>query len=820
MFADQPKPAEAAHVRIPFARRAVSAELVADLYEILDATMLLLGADQGNIQLYDPARDVLEIIAHRGLPEEFLTALRTVSRQDQTASARALREGRRVVIEDVNQDAAYAPYRHIAAQAGFRAVQATPMLRHDGRLLGVLATELSEARRFSAQELRILDLYSRQAADAVERSRVERDLETARRRLATALNAGEIGVFDWDMLSDQVHGDANFERMFGIKLDEQGSAPRSAFEPFIHPDDREMRADRVKRAIDTGEPYEAEYRIVDGDATRWVISRGRMERDASGKPIRFLGVLLDVTARRKAEQDRKDITDDLDRLFRIHETILSTTDDFAFIFDRNGRFLYANRRLLTVWAKTLDQIIGKTCLELGYEPWHHDMHMREIAQVLATTQPIRGEVPFTGASGISGIYDYIFSPVLGPDGEVEVIVGTTRDVTERKRAEESLREMDRQKNAFLAQLAHELRNPLAPIRNAARIFKMKQSAEPDVLWASEVIDRQVDHLARLIDDLLDVSRISRNKLELRRQRIELQEVVRGAVEISQPTIDQNGHKLVLDVPAEPVYLLADMARLTQALMNLIINAAKYTDVGGRIELSARREGDEAVMRVKDNGIGIDAAAIPRLFEMFFQAEASMDRSQGGLGIGLSLVRSVAELHGGAVEGRSAGLGKGSEFILRVPALAASAKSASSNPVSAGGAAPSSARRVLVVDDNQDGAESLAMFLQIGGHEVHTAYDGEEAVAAAETFRPEVVLLDIGMPKLNGYEACRRIRNSAWGRDMVLIAQTGWGQEEDKRRTKEAGFDDHLVKPVDPIALMKMVTEATRREAVASEKGKG
>ena len=820
MFADQPKPAEAAHVRIPFARRAVSAELVADLYEILDATMLLLGADQGNIQLYDPARDVLEIIAHRGLPEEFLTALRTVSRQDQTASARALREGRRVVIEDVNQDAAYAPYRHIAAQAGFRAVQATPMLRHDGRLLGVLATELSEARRFSAQELRILDLYSRQAADAVERARVERDLETARRRLATALNAGEIGVFDWDMLSDQVHGDANLERMFGIKLDEQGSAPRSAFEPFIHPDDREMRADRVKRAIDTGEPYEAEYRIVDGDATRWVISRGRMERDASGKPIRFLGVLLDVTARRKAEQDRKDITDDLDRLFRIHETILSTTDDFAFIFDRNGRFLYANRRLLTVWAKTLDQIVGKPCLELGYEQWHHDMHMREIAQVLATTQPIRGEVPFTGASGISGIYDYIFSPVLGPDGEVEVIVGTTRDVTERKRAEESLREMDRQKNAFLAQLAHELRNPLAPIRNAARIFKMKQSAEPDVLWASEVIDRQVDHLARLIDDLLDVSRISRNKLELRRQRIELQEVVRGAVEISQPTIDQNGHKLVLDVPAEPVYLLADMARLTQALMNLIINAAKYADVGGRIELSARREGDEAVMRVKDNGIGIDAAAIPRLFEMFFQAEASMDRSQGGLGIGLSLVRSVAELHGGAVEGRSAGLGKGSEFILHVPALAASAKSASSNPVSAGGAAPSSARRVLVVDDNQDGAESLAMFLQIGGHEVHTAYDGEEAVAAAETFRPEVVLLDIGMPKLNGYEACRRIRNSAWGRDMVLIAQTGWGQEEDKRRTKEAGFDDHLVKPVDPIALMKMVTEATRREAVASEKGKG
>jgi PAS domain S-box-containing protein len=809
MFAATHKPSSDSPSRETFARRAVSAELVTDLYEILDATMLLMASEQGNIQIYDPARDVLEIVAHRGLPEEFLRALRTVSRQDQTASARAMRLGKRVIIEDVSKDPEYAPYLSIAEHAGFRAVQATPMLGHDGKLLGVMATELREARRFSPQELRILDLYSRQAADAIERARVERELETARRRLEAALKAGEIGVFDWDMRTDEVHGDENFERIFGVKLDANGIAPQGVFEPRIHPDDRAARLARVRHSIDTGEPYESEYRIVDNGVTRWVISRGKVERDSTGKPVRFLGVLLDISARKQVEQDRNDVTADLDRLYRIHESILGSTDDFAYIFDREGRFVYANRRLLTVWAKSLDQIVGKTCRELGYEQWHHDMHMREIAQVIATKQPIRGEVPFTGDSGISGIYDYIFSPVLGPDGEVEVVVGTTRDVTERKRSEESLREMDRQKNAFLAQLAHELRNPLAPIRNAARIFRMKQSAEPDMLWASEVIDRQVDHLTRLIDDLLDVSRISRNKLELRKQRIELQDVVNAAVEISRPTIDQNGHKLVLDVSAEPIFLLADMARLTQVLMNLIINAAKYTDAGGIIELSAGREGDHAVMRVKDNGIGMETVAIPRLFEMFFQADASMDRSQGGLGIGLSLVKSVVELHGGTVEGRSAGLGKGSEFTVRVPVLESASQQAASQQSNSATAARSKSRRVLVVDDNRDGAESLAMFLQIGGHEVRTAYDGEEAIAMAETFRPEVVLLDLGMPKVNGYDACRKIREADWGHDMVLIAQTGWGQEEDKHRTREAGFDDHLVKPVDPMALMKMVTEAKR-----------
>lgn len=799
--------------REPSARMAVSPELIAALHEILDATILLMDGDLGNIQLYDPERDTLEIVVQRGFPQEFMRALGGVSISAETAGARSLRNRERIVIRDVNADAAYAPYRKLATLAGYRAVQSTPLIGRDGEFLGALLTHLHEPRDFSPHEVRVLDLYSRQAGDAIARARVERDLANARRRLESALSAGEIGIFDWDTNTNLVHGDANFQRFFGIHFDENGNAELAEFERAIHPDDRYTRSLRVKHTLETGEPYEAEYRIVKGGRTRWVISRGRIEKNASGHASHFMGVLLDITTRKQAERDRHDVTEQLGRLSRVHDTILSTTQDFATVVDREGRFLYANRWLLQVWGKTLDQIVGKTRLDLGYKQEHHDKHMQEIAQILENKRPVRGEVSYTGESGISGIYDYIFTPVLGPDGEVESIVGTSRDITERKRNEESLQQADQQKNAFLAQLAHELRNPLAPIRNAVRIFRSKPDADPDVLWASEVIDRQVDHLTRLIDDLLDVSRISRNKLELRRQRISLQDVVWGAVEIGRPVIDQNRHELTVKMSAEPVYLLADLARLTQVLMNLLINAAKYTEAGGHIELSAGLEGADAVMRVKDDGIGIDAETLPRLFEMFFQADPSLERSQGGLGIGLSLVRSVMELHGGTVTAHSAGKGEGSEFIVRVPALAAAAPVQPQKSVAGESDKAATARRVLVVDDNRDAAESLAVFLQLGGHTVHTAYDGIEAVEAAESFRPDIVLLDIGMPNLNGYEACRRIRDTAWGKDMTLIAQTGWGQEDDKRRTREAGFDDHLVKPVDPVAVMKIVENRGEDEKI-------
>lgn len=811
MSAALPEPASArtlSSARAPIAP-FVSDRLIGELHEILEATVLLMDGDLGDIQLFDPVARTLHIVAQLGFPPEFIEVLGTVSIDAETAGARSLRHRKRIVIRDVNVEPGYEPFRAVAALAGYRAVQSTPLISRDGEFLGALLTHLREPRDFSTREVRVLDLYSKQAVDAIMRARVEHDLATARQRLQTALSASEVGIFDWDIDNGRVYGDANFARMFGIVLDRDGSTAQSTFEPLIHPDDRVARSASVKKTLETGALYETEYRIVNHGQTRWVLSRGKAERDSSGRAVRFLGVLLDITSQRHAEREQQSMTMELHRLSRVHETILSNMRDFVTVVDREGRFLYANHHLLSVWERTLDEVVGKTRLELGYEEEHHEQHMREIAQILATRQPVRGEVAYTAANGQYGVYDYIFAPVMGPDGEVESIVSTSRNITERKRAEETLQEADRQKNAFIAQLAHELRNPLAPIRNASHVFRMSKSAEPDVLWAGDVIDRQIDHLTRLIDDLLDISRISRNKLELRRQRILLHDVVQGAIEISRPAIDQNGHSLSVKLSPEPVYMLADMARLTQVLMNLLINAAKYTKHGGNIELSAAREGNEAVMRVKDNGIGIEPAMLPRVFEMFFQVDASMERSQGGLGIGLSLVKSVVDLHGGSVEARSDGPGSGSEFIVRIPAIIATASLAVDAKKTDSNARSGVRRRVLVVDDNRDSAESLAIFLELGGHEVRTASDGIEALDLAENFRPDVLLLDLGMPKLNGYEVCRRIRQQDWGKRVLIIAQTGWGQEDDKRRTREAGFDEHLVKPVDPVQVATLVAEGRK-----------
>ncbi|HVG08628.1 MAG TPA: ATP-binding protein [Thermoanaerobaculia bacterium] len=391
------------------------------------------------------------------------------------------------------------------------------------------------------------------------------------------------------------------------------------------------------------------------------------------------------------------------------------------------------------------------------------------------------------------------------------LLGSCQDITERRRAEEALRaseealkESDRRKDEFLATLAHELRNPLNPIRSAVEVLRLRGPDSPDLRWGREVIDRQVDHLTRLIDDLLDVSRITRNKLELRKQQVDLAEILNGAVESNRPLIDRKGQELAVTLPAEPVFLEADLVRLTQAFINLLDNAAKYTPAGGRIALSAERQGAEVVVSVKDTGIGIPPGKLAHLFDMFYQVDRSLERSHGGLGIGLTLVKRLVEMHGGTVEARSQGPDLGSEFMVRLPVVAAEPASAREREAAVEGAR-TAARRILVVDDNRDSAESLALLLQVTGNEVRTAFDGLEAVEEAERFRPDVVLLDIGMPKLNGYEAARRIRGEPWGKGMLLIAQTGWGQEEDRRRSQEAGFDAHLTKPVDHLKLIKLLT---------------
>jgi signal transduction histidine kinase/CheY-like chemotaxis protein len=358
-----------------------------------------------------------------------------------------------------------------------------------------------------------------------------------------------------------------------------------------------------------------------------------------------------------------------------------------------------------------------------------------------------------------------------------------------------LREAGRRKDVFLASLAHELRNPLAPIRTGVAILRMTdtESRSQPVL---AMMERQLQHMARLLDDLLDVSRISRGKITLHRERIDLRHVVDAAVEANRPLIEQMGHVFSLSAPSEPAFLNADPVRFAQILSNLLNNAAKYTPPGGRIALKAEHRGDEVEVSVTDNGIGIPGESLESIFEMFTQI-GSQSNAQGGLGIGLSLAKGLVALHGGTIQAHSEGLGRGSEFRVRVPTrLTLDADSAT--PVSK--ALTPQRSKILVVDDNRDAAASLSMLLELKGHEVRIAYDGENALQLAEDFRPHMVLLDLGMPKMNGFEACRRIRDHAWGAQMTLIAVTGWGQEDDRRKSTAAGFDGHLVKPVNPETL--------------------
>jgi PAS domain S-box-containing protein len=401
------------------------------------------------------------------------------------------------------------------------------------------------------------------------------------------------------------------------------------------------------------------------------------------------------------------------------------------------------------------------------------------------------------------------APIRCAEGQVVGCVLVFRDVTERRRAEQASRDASRHKDEFLATLAHELRNPLAPITNALSILRIVSDDQEARRRATDTMERQVTQMVRLIDDLLDVNRISRGKLELRKERVELASVVYQAAEICRPLVESAGHDLKIELPEQPVYLSADAVRLAQVFSNLLNNSCKFSEPGGRLGLKAVRRGDEVVVSVKDNGVGIPPDRLESIFGMFSQVGGPLERTHGGLGIGLTLVKRLVELHGGHIEARSEGLGKGSEFIVTLPVAGSPATDGQSGSATSPTAATAEAghHRVLVVDDNRDSAESLALLLRLAGNETHTAYDGREALTVAAKVQPDVLLLDIGLPEMNGYDVCRRVREQPWGQDVLIVALTGWGQEEDRRKSREAGFNEHLVKPVDHAALMKVLAQA-------------
>jgi len=685
-------------------------------------------------------------------------------------------------------------------------------------------------------------------------------------------------------------------------------------------------------APDGGDRYEQEYCLLAGGQTHWVCARGFVRRDTEGNAVELVGVVLDLTRQKELDAERSRALERAEDRARMFDRALSAISDFAYLFDRDGRFLYVNKALLDLWGLPLDQAIGKDFFDLKYPVALASRLQRQIQQVIETGRGLADETPYTSPTGVNGYYEYIFAPVLAADGSVEVVAGSTRDISTRKRTEDALRSRtaqfetllnnaplgvylvdtdfclrelnpiarrvfgdapdlvgrdfvqvlhvlwpktyadevvrlfrrtletgqpyfmperieerrdiqkteiyewqinriplpdgrpgvvcyfrdiservrvrhaleaaDRQKNEFLAMLAHELRNPLAPIHSSGELLARTLMENEHARGAVGVIRRQVSHLTRLVDDLLDVSRISQGRIDLRLECLPLETAVAQAIECVEPLVHEKGHHLTITTSDPSLFVSADPARLVQCIANVLLNAVKYTGPGGQIRVESRNEGEEAVISISDNGIGISEELRPHVFDLFVQGTRTLDRAQGGLGIGLAVAKRLVEMHRGRVSVASHGIGHGATFEIRLPRIALVTGS-SGVPALLG--VPR--RRVLIVDDNADAADSLAVLLSMEGHETQTIHSATEAIVRAESFQPDVILLDIGLPEMDGYEVARRIRELPGGREVKLVAVTGYGGQEARTRTRAAGFDAHLLKPLELEMLARILLES-------------
>jgi PAS domain S-box-containing protein len=657
--------------------------------------------------------------------------------------------------------------------------------------------------------------------DVTDRQRTDEQLRRSEEHLRLALDAVDLGTWHIDAQTNTLSSDERFQFIFSGQ-----AGPITYEEAFerIHPEDRSRIAVAVAGAIQVDQPvaYSEEYRVIHVDGSmRWVHGKGRAIFDETAtdqQAIRLDGTVMDITAQKASEIARK----------QVEQALLESEERLRAATAAVSELIWTNNAdgLMQGEQRGWGEFTGQSRDEYQGYGWSSAVHPDDAqATVDAWMAAVAGKRTFVFEhrlrrhDGQWRLCSVRAVPILNADGQIREWVGVHDDITERKRDDEQLRqlaaelsEVNSRKDEFLATLAHELRNPLAPIRNGLQLMKLAGGQLDIIEQTRAMMERQLTQMVRLVDDLMDVSRISQGKLELRKERVPISAVLDSAVESSRPLIEQMGHKLTITLPEQPIFLDADMTRLAQVFLNLLNNAAKYSERDGHIQLIARREGSELLVTVRDYGAGMAAGQLPRIFEMFAQIGSSQEKSQGGLGIGLNLVKRLVEMHNGQVEARSAGLGKGSEFVVRLPALTdaqlrtvdVGGEPASSNLELREPAPSASALRILIVDDSRDGANSMSEMLEIMGHDTRTAYDGQQGVDIAAQYRPDVILLDIGMPKLNGHEACRHIREQPWGKGIVLIALTGWGQDKDRERTREAGFDHHLVKPVKPQALLELL----------------
>ncbi|MDB5838571.1 MAG: domain S-box protein [Herminiimonas sp.] len=759
-------------------------------HAILETVAAFHSSRQGLISVYEPAVGGLVIHASLGITDSGLEQMTCVP-VGSGAIGLAFAEKHRVIIEDTETDPRFTRYRALAREQGFRAVYSTPFFGASGQVIGAVSVYFPEPRRPSERELRLSDIYAGSVALFIERMRAEVDLHIERDRSHQILQSMGEGF----ILLDRNYGvlQINAEAMRHDRRPVSEIIGRSHWDAWPG-SEQSVLGQLYRHAMSERLPAISLEHSDTYSSIRGAWMEVRAYPFGEGLAIFY----RDVTERKKAEVGLRESE-------ARYRTLTETISLVVWRANAEGAMYAENPSWAAFTGQTTEQYRGSG--------WFDAVHMDDRANALAAWyMALAARKPYEAAYRLrrhDGQYRDIISrgvAVTGPDGEVVEWVGNCTDVTDANLVEKVLRDANRRKDEFLAMLAHELRNPLAPISMAAQILKLPGIDEKRIRDTSEIVSRQVGHMVSLVNDLLDVSRVTRGLVTLGREPLDLETVVDGAVEQVRSLIESRRHRLTIMLTPEPVRVMGDRTRLVQVIANLLNNAAKYTPEGGEITLRTETQSDQVALSVCDNGVGISSELRPFLFELFTQGERSSDRSQGGLGLGLALVKSLVELQGGSVEAYSDGTGKGSKFTIRLPRLFEAAQPDAHVSDVRSSRPQGKPLRIMVVDDNIDAAHTLAVFLEALGHEVSIKYDARSALERALIDAPRVLVLDIGLPDMDGYELALRLRAAPETAHSILIALTGYGQARDQERSKAAGFDYHLIKPADTGRLAALLAQ--------------
>lgn len=774
--------------------------------DIVQLAAKLLDAPIVAVNLIDAARQWFKSELGLGVREMPL---------DDSICKFALLESERLVVPDTRDDTRFACNPLVTGDASLRFYAGEVLRTADGMPLGTLCvldtvprpeglTPLQgEILRTLAQQvltqMELRKIVAEQERLLAEQHQMQRDLLRAQERTRLATAAAGLGVWSWAPASATIvwENDRSAD-IFGIK---PGNAPftqQQFLHDIVHPDDAAGFASALAATLDRGEPLQflGRIRLQDG-AVRWIELHGKMQAPQGDDTALILGVVSDVTRRKLTDIA---LTESRERF----ENIVSQAATGVLQADAGGRITVVNKKFCEMMGYDRHDLLGANVLDITAQD-SIESTLMALGKVSAGEAGAVVQKQYRRKDGSLMWASSSVSAVRGPAQEFQGIVAIVVDISHDRATEENLRQLaadlseaDRRKSEFLATLAHELRNPLAPISTGLSVLKLAGDSPTALARIRPMMERQVAQMVRLIDDLLDVARISGGKIDLQKSRVDLRDVLAAAIETSTPFIDNGHHALVVQQPDDALYMDADPTRIAQVLANLLNNAAKYTPEGGRIVVTVSRAGQDAIVTIADNGIGIPAESLAAIFVLFNQVQHNLDRAQGGLGVGLSLVRQLVEMHGGTVEAASPGRGAGSTLTVRLPLAQQDEQNVVVLPAQA--TLPQRRLRLLVADDNIDAAQALAAMFALQGHDTRIAHGGVQALATARTFLPQVAFLDIGMPGMNGYETALAMRAIAGLEQTVLVALTGWGNDSDRALSQQAGFDHHLTKPADAAAI--------------------